>query len=475
MYFSGKISNAFLVGLLEKIPNLEDWCNDTLLPEEFLKDPTSWLNAQELEQFLSSLQQVTVSHGVQEDTARLVGHNSVALGAWGALDGVLKLMTKAKDVYTQPQKFLSYFISPSPPIRILKETDSSIHFEIPIAAEEFPLITEYLRCAMEAIPTYMGLPLASVEWTKNIILIDWKSEQSTLDIKTQEPIISTSMLHSLIQTIEQTESLLAEKNQIVLEKEQKIQMLKGELEREINSNEGDVLASNQQWLDELQDLTQKPLQKIYNNYLLISDYFTRAQQLVTLLLGETSKNKSVDKILERMNWSLVKKDFLCTVQEGIDEIESVGMQTSRIGSLQKAHPAKDRNVTASIDLLVERALSSFSAEDILENRVKVNRLLFCDKPAHLNASRFVSTLQLFMKNSFQTMKKSGGNMRILTRPRGRFLEVEIADSGPGLSAERIDYLKKQDSVRLLEQQYGATVSIMNHHDGGSTYLLNIPV
>src|ERR1051325_2650402 len=91
-----------------------------------------------------------------------VAHRAVDLKSWGPLDSVLKLMDSPQEILAQPERFLSYFISPPPPVANVKKSRDSLSFETPISEQEFPLVTSYLKAAIEALPTFVGRPMVQV-------------------------------------------------------------------------------------------------------------------------------------------------------------------------------------------------------------------------------------------------------------------------------------------------------------------------
>ena len=52
----------------------------------------------------------------EESLITAVGHQCKDLRAWGVLDSVIKMMQKPQDLFLQPHRLLSYFVSPAPPV-----------------------------------------------------------------------------------------------------------------------------------------------------------------------------------------------------------------------------------------------------------------------------------------------------------------------------------------------------------------------
>ena len=161
MYFSGKITHTVISYLESQACDLEGLFDLTDLSAEFLRDPTCWLEAVKVENFL---QQVDQKFGLQVSDHFLmtvVGENNHELRSWGVLDSVLKMMQKPEDIYSQPQRIFSYFVSPAPPVGQLKLSPSSVSFEFPMTDQEYPFVVEFLRASFESIPKYAGKEKAS--------------------------------------------------------------------------------------------------------------------------------------------------------------------------------------------------------------------------------------------------------------------------------------------------------------------------
>ena len=143
--FSCKITHSCLTSLerrgedLTPVYEVFDW------PPEFLHDPSSWLEADKMEKLLSVLEK-QFGGGVEshEGLVADVGHKSRDLRSWGVLDSVLRMVQTPKDFFAQPDRFLSYFISPAPPIGEIRRDTDSVSFVLPISVERFPLVATYL-------------------------------------------------------------------------------------------------------------------------------------------------------------------------------------------------------------------------------------------------------------------------------------------------------------------------------------------
>src|SRR5262249_39742159 len=141
MLFSCKISSALLHYFDRQGEDISALLETTSLPEEFLRDPSHWMKATDMESFLQMSQKLSKEEGT---LFTKIGHGSPELRSWGVLDSVLRMMPKPQEIMAQPQRFLSYFISPEPPIDHLRRSPSEIEFDLPVSSENYPLVTSYL-------------------------------------------------------------------------------------------------------------------------------------------------------------------------------------------------------------------------------------------------------------------------------------------------------------------------------------------
>ena len=111
----------------------------------FLRDPTCWLEAHEVEEFLRNIDREFGDKAIEHTLMTEVGLNCYALRSWGVLDSVLRMMSNPEDIFGQPQRILSYFISPAPPVANVLRKDGSVSFDLPLSPEEYPFFSEYLK------------------------------------------------------------------------------------------------------------------------------------------------------------------------------------------------------------------------------------------------------------------------------------------------------------------------------------------
>lgn len=307
MLISCKVSNSVLTLLERQGRDLSLLFQSLDMPEEFLRDPACWLEAEKMENLLREIDQQLTD--IPEDYVRDVGRQNEQLRAWGVLDSVLKMVESPLDIYCQPSRFISYFISPEPPLASWRRDGEFIRFQLPVLAEQYPYITLYLTGALEGLPLYMRQPLASVRWQESEIEIYWK--------QTQESLLPDEEMH-LRQFNPQWVRTMMES----LENHQK------KMEQRVAASPNSAMSS-EEWR-ELQvflretasqfDFFMQESLAVKNDFLKLHDYFVRSQQLITFLIHSGRKTKQVDEAMRRMDWQHVQSSYESMVQEACDRL-----------------------------------------------------------------------------------------------------------------------------------------------------------
>lgn len=285
------------------------------VPEEFLRDTSFWLPADEMENLIQQASRFAESlQG--EPLGSYAGRRGSELRCWGVLDSVLRMMPKPEDVFAQPSRFLSYFISPEPPVENLQRTPSSLKFDLPVSSDLYPLTTNYLAHAFESLPTYIGKQPAICRWQGIHLEIHWESRQEDLlpveDLGRQfSPDLMRSILDSL--QVSQTE-LESRKQQLIVKERELLQMQKqsaasrdfgGESQLD-NIRSETVLVSH---------MNQEASAVLQQNIARLADYMTRAQQLITIMVGRDRLNPEVKAAMKKVDWERVQLQFPKTIEE----------------------------------------------------------------------------------------------------------------------------------------------------------------
>ncbi len=202
MLFSCKISHSVLTYLERNGEDVTVLLQSTALPEEFLKDPSYWMEAQDMEKFLEFAVKLPLQKQ-EEKLLQKIGHQTPDLRSWGVLDSVLRMMPSPQEILAKPSRFLSYFISPEPPVDNIVRTEHSLHLDLPVPADQFPYVTEYLKAGFETLPVFMGKNLAVCKWEGMRLSLDWQANQSAI-FQTEETArqLSPELLRSIVSQLE---------------------------------------------------------------------------------------------------------------------------------------------------------------------------------------------------------------------------------------------------------------------------------
>jgi hypothetical protein len=328
MLFSGKITNSFLCYLDRAGKDLEGAFELTDVPSEFLRDPSCWVPAEDVEKLLTALEK---KHGpsFSESLPSLVGHNCSELRAWGVLDSVIRMMAQPQDLFLQPQRFISYFVSPAPPIANLVRKAEFISFDLPISDQEFPNVTEFLRSALEVLPRYIGHSAANATWAGHRITINWAQAQDKfLSEEDLTPNFKPELVQSLMHALEDSQRQIVE--------------LKSQIGQPQSATP--VLAEMD---PEFQAQLRAYVVKVRGQLMKLTDYLVRSQQLVTLLVGQDRVNRQVQEAMRRVDWEYIKLQSSPVAQEIADLLSDFEREVNaKAGSNSK--PAKTKNNTISL-------------------------------------------------------------------------------------------------------------------------------
>ncbi|MFN8791077.1 MAG: hypothetical protein ACK5Y2_06440 [Bdellovibrionales bacterium] len=324
MHFSSKISHSVLTYLEDQGQDLTGFIDVLGSHFELMRDPACWVPAPEMEFFLEKMVQVFGSR--ESELLRRVGHRQAQLHAWGVLDSVLKMMTKPQEIFRQPQRFMSYFVSPEPPLENVLRTEEGIHFDWPLPSDQYPHVTEYMKAAFEALPTYMGQGLAVCRWEDIRLELKWPVKSSLLFQEEAGRQISPQLLQNVVEELQRSQRDLEEKNRELQRKNEEL------LQYTLHMKEALPAATAPRFQDLSRD-PDVPGHKLGQNIARLHDYLVRAQQLITMILSENKANASVREAMRRMDWDYVKAQYPRTVSESVESLRQLQskyrhMQTS---------------------------------------------------------------------------------------------------------------------------------------------------
>lgn len=302
MLISCKITYSLLTALDQQGVDTAPLLESLDVPEEFLRDASCWLEAEKMELFLTGVQ--NNCYQIPDNFIRETGRQCESLKSWGVLDKVLRMMETPLDIFHQPHRFLSYFISPEPPILELRHIEDCICFQLPIHDSQYPRIVEYLSGALEGLPAFMNKAPAQVKWEDSLVTLRWS--------QVQEDLLQGDDLH-----LRQFNPTWVRSVMESLEEQQKTPTS--------NLSQSDRLLQSPTF-QEMASLTRQlsPMSQnvhaIKDEFLKLHDYFARAQQLITLLVHSGRKTKQVEEAMRRMDWSHVQSSYNKMIDETCDRI-----------------------------------------------------------------------------------------------------------------------------------------------------------
>lgn len=338
MHFSCKITNAILNVLEEQSEDLSPLYEQTHLSVELLRDPSYWISAPDMEQLLENLLRLPLKK--DGNILERAGHMGPTLRAWGVLDSVLKMMPRPQEIFNQPEHFLSYFISPKPPIDNLRRDESSVSFDLPLPAEQYPLVSCYLKAAFESLPVYVGQPLAQCEWMDIHLKLTWSSQQKTIFGEDPGRQVSPELFQNLIEDLQKTQREREDLQKYTGDLETKIRdyekmNLEGRTQVPVTEDKVDAnrppLLPAEGTLSHLQFENESPSYMLGQNLARLHDYMVRAQQLITLLAAQGKMTPAVKEAMRRVDWDFVKAQYPRTVFESMDVLKKMQKPTGKEG------------------------------------------------------------------------------------------------------------------------------------------------
>lgn len=270
MLVSCKISNAVFQTLAREGQDSTQLSEDSAHMIADLRDTNSWLAAGEMEVFLEK--------ACQRVDLTKAGHQSADLKSWGILDSVLRMMGRPQEILLQPEKFLSYFISPPPPIANLVRSDRFIVFDVPILAEQYPRLAEYLTAALESLPLFSGKELAKCTWTGSRVRIDWVPQDSLFPQEIDPGFqLSPDLMRDLL----------------------------SQLQRRAEASVPPAQASAIDYAD---------CESLRHEVGRLNDYLVRSHQLIQILTAGNRVQGPYAEAMKRVNWQSVQEQYPGVVQ-----------------------------------------------------------------------------------------------------------------------------------------------------------------
>jgi len=253
--------------------------------------------------------------GLEQGLITEIGHQCKDLRAWGVLDSVLRMVQTPKDFFAQPERFLSYFISPAPPIGEIRRESDSVSFVLPISEERFPLVTSYLCAVLEALPTYIAKPMASAKWQDSRVKISWPDSQESLFSEEQKSELSLhpELVGSILHNLETSQKELEETKQKLRAREAELDVLRVSPTVPLHVNFSQPALTEER----TRESVANALHELYR----LGDYFARGQQLVTLLIAQGRETPQVREAMRRVDWPFVCETAPGLIREAISQLQ----------------------------------------------------------------------------------------------------------------------------------------------------------
>lgn len=342
---SCKLTNAVLKFLERRGEDLEPLYERFDWPLYYLRDSSSWLEADRLEFVLKTLDEIygpRVFNETGVDFFSAVGHASPQLRAWGALDSVLKIVRHVRDLYQQPDRFLASFISPQPQIYGLQHSDENVVFRIGFSDDRMPHTARFLRAILESLPEFIGKPRAHVMWNHGNVSIEWSERQVPFvnQVRTNDnemPSLSPDLLRTILVDLTTAQRELENARRVIQEKDATIQSLQTAASAVpvappvahtaltatttySTTTVSTTTLSATSALGAAPAVTGSDVEKALHEIYKLGDYFARAQQIVTLLRapsatsgtklrsGVTLASSQTEALIKRTAWERVSAE-----------------------------------------------------------------------------------------------------------------------------------------------------------------------
>lgn len=398
---SCKLTNAVLKFLERRGEDLEPLYERFDWPLYYLRDSSSWLEADRLEFVLKTLDEIygpRVFNETGADFFSAVGHASPQLRAWGALDSVLKIVRNVRDLYQQPDRFLASFISPQPQIYGLQHSDENVVFRIGFSDDRMPHTARFLRAILESLPEFIGKPRAHVMWNHGNVSIEWSERQVPFVTQVRNndnemPSLSPDLLRTILVDLTTAQRELENARRVIQDKDATIQSLQAAAQAApvappsltaTTTYSTTTVSTTTLSTTASVGGTQPPavtgadVEKALHEIYKLGDYFARAQQIVTLLRapataagtklrsGVTLASSQSEALIKRTAWERVSAEAPVAIRrasmylrgEADDVAAEVAMEAAALAS-EGGVEGEMRDVTGTEENVGTPAKGSF--------------------------------------------------------------------------------------------------------------------
>lgn len=338
MLLSCKLSHTVLLYLENRGEDVTALLDSVSLPEEFLKDPSYWMKAQQMEEFLEQVTRLSWQNN-EENLLQKIAHSSVQFRSWGVLDSVLRMMPRPQEILAQPSRFLANFISPEPPVEKIVREESGLSFDVPVSAAQYPLTIQFLTWSFETLPVYVGREPAICEWRGTRLSIRWNTQQKSMFGESdQGHQISPELLRQIVASLEAHQHELQQKNLELQTRNDQLLRAQEELEKQVRESQPAGEQMKMPAIGHLDFIDANSIELLRQNLGRMTDYLVRSQQLVTLLVGQNRLSPEVKEAMRRVDWERVKTQFPKTMEDSFTILEKTLEAHPRASQSQRGEP-----------------------------------------------------------------------------------------------------------------------------------------
>ncbi|MBX7232646.1 MAG: hypothetical protein K1X29_11230 [Bdellovibrionales bacterium] len=416
MQFSGKITNSVLVYLSSNGFDRSLLYETTEVPLEFMNDPTSWIPAADVESFLAGVYR-TFSHQ-DPDLIKHMGQRSAELRGWGVLDSVLRMIQRPQDIFAHPQRLISYFISPAPPIGNMIRESELVRFDLPISDNEYPLTVTYLTGALEGLPRFWSREMARAKWQHSTVQIDWSEKQQTF-LPSEEMSPNPELVQSLVHGVEMAHAQVEARDLEIARLEEEIRELKNQAERLKRQRETHLHLNLE--TSERESL-QKSLLEVRENVLHLTDYLTRCQQVLTIARVALRQDPQVMSALRKIDWETIRGQYPWLHLQIIENLN----QADQLVNPRQIPVQSNAAGLVDVQQLLNQIVLRLQSED--PTTMIVKQKSFVDSPQPIDVEKAQVALWQVVSASVRDMDHRG-ELELFARRDGEFLEIQINEHG----------------------------------------------
>jgi signal transduction histidine kinase len=203
----------------------------------------------------------------------------------------------------------------------------------------------------------------------------------------------------------------------------------------------------------------------------VSDYFARAQQLITLLVAQDRMNPQVKEAMRRVDWEKVVKNYSNTLEQAHSHFENIVEALNNTKDDENVDTFEESKAPVFLSEIIDEALKKVSRGRDLQ----INKLYFYNEDLPLYKKEMESVFYNLFLQSIESMDKElPGTLRVVTRPKGRLAEIEISDTGWGIDKEKFFKSEVGESIESVLKRHKGKLNLSSSKGSGSTFVIDLP-